>query len=128
MSMPISQIRTVAIPVADQDRAVEFYVGTLGFDKRLDIPVPQLGGRWIEVAPPGAQTTMALVLMASAAAVGVETNVRFSTPDAAELRQRLADAGVEVGELLTWGNGVPPMFTFKDADRNDLIAVEATHR
>ena len=38
--------------VTDQDRAIDFYVGTLGFDKRLDA---RLGGgrRWIEVGPDG---------------------------------------------------------------------------
>lgn len=57
----ITDIRTIAIPVTDQDRAVEFYVGTLGFEKHLDAPLPQLGGRWIVVAPPGATTSLALV-------------------------------------------------------------------
>ena len=33
----ITSVRTVAIPVADQDEAVAFYVGTLGFEKRLDV-------------------------------------------------------------------------------------------
>ena len=46
----ITDIRTVAVPVADQDRAVEFYVGKLGFEKRMDAPLQQLGGRWIVVA------------------------------------------------------------------------------
>ena len=40
------------VPVSDQDQAVEFYVGTLGFEKRMDGPFGE-GGRWIEVAPRG---------------------------------------------------------------------------
>ncbi|HEX3923344.1 MAG TPA: hypothetical protein VHY31_13735 [Streptosporangiaceae bacterium] len=32
----ITGLRTVAVPVTDQDRAVAFYVGRLGFEKRLD--------------------------------------------------------------------------------------------
>ena len=51
MRTAISGVRTIGVPVTDQDRAVDFYVGTLGFDQRLDVPVEQLGGRWIEVAP-----------------------------------------------------------------------------
>jgi lactoylglutathione lyase len=27
---------TTGIPVSDQDRALDFYVGTLGFEKRVD--------------------------------------------------------------------------------------------
>ena len=47
----ITSVRTVAIPVSDQDQAVEFYVGTLGFEKRLDAAFGP-GLRWVEVAPP----------------------------------------------------------------------------
>ncbi len=35
----ITGIGTVAVPVTDQDRAVEFYVERLGFDKHMDAPV-----------------------------------------------------------------------------------------
>jgi catechol 2,3-dioxygenase-like lactoylglutathione lyase family enzyme len=34
----ISRVETVALPVTDQDWAVEFYVGRLGFEKRRDVP------------------------------------------------------------------------------------------
>lgn len=54
VSTAITGIRTVGIPVTDQDRAA-FYVDTLGLEKRLDAPVEQIGGRWIEVAPPGVE-------------------------------------------------------------------------
>jgi len=42
----ITGVRAVSIPVTDQERALEFYVGTLGFDKMRDIPTPG-GSRWI---------------------------------------------------------------------------------
>ena len=48
----ITGVHTVGVPVTGQDRALEFYVGTLGLAKRLDVPYGE-GGRWIEVAPPG---------------------------------------------------------------------------
>ena len=51
--------RTVAVPVSDQDRARDFYVGTLGFEVRLDVPMPG-GGRWLTVAPPGGVVALAL--------------------------------------------------------------------
>jgi catechol 2,3-dioxygenase-like lactoylglutathione lyase family enzyme len=56
----ITKIGRVIIPVSDQDQALEFYMGKLGFEKRLDAPYGE-GERWIEVAPPGAATTIALV-------------------------------------------------------------------
>jgi hypothetical protein len=33
----ITDGRTVGVPVSDQDRAIDFYVGALGFEKRLDV-------------------------------------------------------------------------------------------
>jgi catechol 2,3-dioxygenase-like lactoylglutathione lyase family enzyme len=48
----ITDVRTVGVPVTDQDRALAFYVEKLGFEKRLDAPVEQFGGPWVEVAPP----------------------------------------------------------------------------
>lgn len=44
-------VATVLVTVPDQDKALEFYVGTLGFEKRIDFPSP--AGRWIEVTPAG---------------------------------------------------------------------------
>ena len=55
----ITQVGTVIVTVHDQDRAIEFYVDKLGFEKRMDAPFGP-GGRWIEVAPAGAATTIAL--------------------------------------------------------------------
>ena len=48
---PIDGVLTVGVPVSDQDRALEFYPW-IGSDSRSagDVPVPQFGGRWIEVA------------------------------------------------------------------------------
>ena len=56
----ISKLGTVVIPVSDQDRATEFYVETLGFEKRADVPFGN-GYRWVEVGPVGAETTIAIV-------------------------------------------------------------------
>jgi catechol 2,3-dioxygenase-like lactoylglutathione lyase family enzyme len=59
----ITQVGTVIIPVSDQNQALEFYVEKLGFEKRLHAPYGE-GERWVEVAPPGATTTIALVPLA----------------------------------------------------------------
>ncbi|QGN57473.1 VOC family protein [Nostocoides sp. HKS02] len=119
----ITSVHTVGVPVTDQDRALEFYVGTLGLDKLADAPVEQLGGRWIVVGPPGSGTTLALVPATPGVPAGVATGIRLGTDDAAALHAALADRGVEVGELLTWP-GVPPMFAVKDPDGNGLSVTE----
>ncbi|MGI8505945.1 MAG: VOC family protein [Solirubrobacteraceae bacterium] len=70
----ISDIRTVGVPVTDQSRSLDFYVGKLGFEKRLDAPFGD--GRWLEVAPPGGSTSIALVSAPQGAPVGVDTAAR----------------------------------------------------
>ncbi len=115
----INDVATVAIPVDDQDRALEFYVGKLGFEKRRDATFGA-GQRWVEVAPPGAVTTIALVPRQSGTPIGI----RFASDDAdadhAHLRASGADTDHEVMRL---GGGVPPMFSFRDPDGNAFVIV-----
>lgn len=119
----IREIRVVGIPVADQDTALRFYADTLGFEVQVDVPMPQLGGRWITLAPPGTAVMIALVLAREDAPAGVETGIRFYTPDAAATHAALQARGVEVGELLQWP-GVPPMFEVRDWDDNRFEVME----
>ena len=121
---PIDDVLTIGVPVTDQDRALEFYLERLGLEKRRDYPVPQFGGRWIEVAPTGASVTLALAPASAKAPAGVETGIRLKTGDAAAVHGELQARGVDVGELLHWP-GVPPMFALQDLDGNRLEIVEA---
>src|SRR4029450_9212413 len=52
----ITRVASVGIRAGDQDRAVDFYVGKLGFEKRRDDPMGP-DGRWVEAAPTGAETS-----------------------------------------------------------------------
>jgi len=121
-SSRVTGLRTVAVPVGDQDRALTFYVEVLGLDVRLDAPLPQIGGRWIEVAAPGAVTSIALVPATVDHPRGRPTGIRLATDDAGALHARLAGRGVDVGELLQWP-GVPAMFELRDPDGNTLVVV-----
>src|ERR1700744_4407211 len=77
----ISKLNTGVVPVSDQDRAIEFYVGTLGFEKRLDVPFGN-GYRWVEVAPAGGVTTIAIVPPPPGKPTGgVETGIGLATDD-----------------------------------------------
>jgi len=118
----ISDVRTVAVPVRDQQRALDFYGGVLGFETRMDSPFP--GGRWIEVAAPGATTTIALAAAQEGTATGVDTGIRFTTADATADHSGLAAAGVDVDAEVLRFPGVPPMFSFRDPDGNTLYVVE----
>jgi len=63
----ITQSATVTVPVSDQDRAVAFYTGVLGFENRLDFTYDS-GERWVEVVPPGAQTALGATARSSSSA------------------------------------------------------------
>ena len=112
----ITGIGTVGIPVTDQDRALEFYVGKLGFEKRRDLPFGP--GRWIEVAPPGSPTTIALV------PAGVPTGIRLATGDAGADHGQLQADGVDVDPEIMRIPDAPAMFGLRDPDGNTLILVE----
>lgn len=118
----IVDVGVVGIPVADQDRALAFYAGTLGFEVRVDAPMPN-GGRWIMVAPPGASTALALVAAREGIPAGVETGIRLASKDAAADHDTMVAAGVDADEVLNWP-GVPAMFAFRDPDGNGLEVVE----
>jgi catechol 2,3-dioxygenase-like lactoylglutathione lyase family enzyme len=120
----ITRVSTVAVPVSDQDRAVEFYVGKLGFEKRMDAPISG-SDRWIEVGPSDASTTIALVPPGDAFSPGTDTGIRLTTTSADADHAALQAAGVDVDpEVLRWGGGVPPMFSLRDPDGNRLYIVE----
>jgi lactoylglutathione lyase len=118
----ITQVRTVGVPVADQARALDFYAGTLGLEKRLDVPIGE-GRRWIEVAPSGAATTIALVTEKQNQPTGHDTGIRLVTADADAKHADLLARGVDADEVLRWP-GVPAMFAFRDPDGNTLEIVE----
>jgi lactoylglutathione lyase len=120
----IEGVRTVGIPVSDQERALKFYVETLGFAKLMDEPLEQFGGRWIEVRPPRSTITIALTPAREGAPAGVDTGIRFTTADAAALHTQLSASAVDVDELLRW-EGIPPMFDFRDPDGNTLYVSES---
>ena len=115
----ITDIGTVGIPVSDQDKALKFFTGTLGFEKRLDARFGE-NLRWVTVAAPGASTAVALIANPD---TGSDTGIRFLVPDAEAEHTNMSHRGIQVGDLLRWP-GVPAMFEFKDPDGNTFQVVE----
>ena len=96
-STSINQVGAVFVPVTDQDRALEFYVGTLGFEKRVDFLYGADDTRWVEVAPPGAVNTIALVGPSEGeSSGGDEARCAFATADIEADHAALRAGGVEV--------------------------------
>jgi len=122
-STRINQVGTVMVPVSDQDASIAFFVEKLGFEKRADIPFGN-GDRWVEVAPAGAATTVALITPRPGEATGIETRVAFSSEDVDADHASLKGRGVDVDdEVMRMGDPVPPMFFFRDGDANNFLIV-----
>lgn len=120
----VTQVGTVIVPVSDQNRAIEFYLDKLGFEKRTDTPFGN-GDRWIEVAPPGAATTVAIVRPRPGEPTGIETRIGFTSSDVDADHAELSARGVDVDEaVMRMGDPVPPMFFFRDPDGNSFMIVE----
>lgn len=135
----INQVGAVFVPVADQDRALAFYLDTLGFEKTADFLYGD-GIRWVEVAPPGAANTLALVPQDEGVSTGGDaTYCAFATQDIeadhANLRASGVDVDAEVARTglsrpgivsldATVADPVPPQFFFRDPDGNRFLIVE----
>jgi catechol 2,3-dioxygenase-like lactoylglutathione lyase family enzyme len=120
----VSKVSTVVVPVSDQDRAVAFYVEKLGLEKRVDIPFGN-GYHWIEVAPAGAETTIAVVPPPPGKPSGnSETGIGLYTDDIDGYHAELKAGGVDVdAEVSRMGDPVPPLFWLRDPDNNTLMVV-----
>lgn len=127
MSTAVTKVANVIVPFADQDRALRFYTETLGLEKRVDVPFGD-GERWIEVAPAGAETSIALTPPGPGGTTGDrQTGITLATEDIDAYHAQLRDKGVDVdAEVSRYGNGVPPMFWLRDPERNTLLVVEAS--
>ena len=123
----IKHVGTVIVSVSDQDRAIEFFVGKLGFELRSDIPYGE-GSRWVDVAPPGADTTIALSPPREGDSIsheGTTAVVAFGTDDVDADHAELRGKGVDVDdEVMRMGDPVPPMFFFRDPDGNSFLIVQ----
>jgi catechol 2,3-dioxygenase-like lactoylglutathione lyase family enzyme len=81
------QIRLASIMVDNQDKALAFYVGTLGFRKCKDIPMGPF--RWLTVSAPEG-------------AVGVELVLEpMGFPPAAVFQKALYEAGIPATAFMT---------------------------
>ncbi|HMI56760.1 MAG TPA: VOC family protein [Gemmatimonadaceae bacterium] len=92
----ITHLHAATVVVSNQDKALDFYVGVLGWEKTDDSPMgPTM--RWITVRPKGAATNIALAMPGwftkkPSLELGIETGIAFSTTDMkgtyAELKKR----------------------------------------
>jgi lactoylglutathione lyase len=126
--MPLTGIQSVSIYVSDQDKALDFYVNKLGFEKHEDAPLgiaEDASLRWVTVAPPGSQTEIVLVkgyANWSEERVGNFAGIVYSVQDIEGTFKELKARGVEITEepnKQPWGTQAQ----FKDQDGNTFVVV-----
>jgi lactoylglutathione lyase len=117
----ITGVRTVSIPVENQDDALRFYIDILGFTLLRDAPTPN--GRWIELAP-GDDGVILTLEPATPNLTRGAIGIRFTTDDIDGAHAALTDAKVETDAILRWP-GIPAMFAFRDPDGN-AFSITAT--
>ena len=123
----VSRVANVIVPVNDQDAQLAFYTEKLGLEKRADVPFgDEAGYRWIEVAPAGAETPIALCPPGpNGSAGGKDTGIALQTADIDAYHAQLRERGVDVdAEISRMGDPVPPIFWMRDPEGNRLMVVE----
>ncbi len=120
----VTRVGRVMVPVVDQDAAIAFYADKLGFTVAADVPFGE-GDRWVEVAPPGGGTALALVPPRGDYQPGRMTGIALESADPRADHAELAGNGVDVdGELMGGDGTVPLLFFFRDHDGNQLMMVQ----
>jgi predicted enzyme related to lactoylglutathione lyase len=108
------KIELLAVPVADIDRAKEFYV-RIGFNADHDHTVDE-NTRFVQLTPPGSACSIVLDLNFSEMVPGTLKAIQCVVADADAALQQLKDAGVDANGVdeTPWGRFV----YFDDVDGN----------
>ena len=111
----IKRIKFIGIPVADQDRALEFYTQKLGFRILTDQQFTPTQ-RWIELSIPGAETGISLFTPpGQESTIGGFINTSWEVENVEKTYEELKAKGVEFvapPQKMEWGTSV----MFKDPD------------
>ena len=121
--MTIHHIKIISIPVKDQVTAKRFYHDVLGFDVLQDQPF-RSDARWIELAPPGAQTAISLVTWFSSMPPGSVTGLVLETDDFSGDYALFSSRGLALSpvEAAPWGLYA----TFADPEGNGWVLQQTT--
>src|SRR5881394_2284853 len=116
----IRQIKFVSIPVADQNRALDFYTEKLGFTIITDQPFDEKQ-RWIELRIPKAETRVVLFTAeGDEKRIGSFMNMSYTCDDIDKTYEPLKNRGVEFEgppQKQPWGTYA----MFKDSEGNRFV-------
>jgi catechol 2,3-dioxygenase-like lactoylglutathione lyase family enzyme len=118
--MALTNLEVVSVPVSDQERAKDFYVGKLGFTVRIDAPFGE-SMRWVMLAPPGSRTSITLVTWFDTMPAGSFKGSVLGCDDLEKTLGDLSARGVQFNEdeiqEAPWGRWK----TFDDPDGNSWV-------
>ena len=121
----ITNVKTVAVYVADQDVALQFYTEKLGFEVRNNQPMGPKGS-WLEVAPAGGDTRV--VIFPRAMIEDWEQrkpSIVLGCEDTEIAYRELSAKGVvfkQTPTKMAWGT----FAIFVDPDGNEIVLAEGT--
>jgi catechol 2,3-dioxygenase-like lactoylglutathione lyase family enzyme len=116
--MAITSFEIVSIPVADQERSKVFYRDISGFTLlREESMGPR--GKWIQLAPPGCPTTIALVTWFESMKPGALQGVMLNSTDIEGDHHLFSSRGLQLSAIEQQPWGRYSMFT--DPDGNGWI-------
>lgn len=120
--MSIRRLDIVSIPVADAERAKAFYRDVLGFDVIRDNPMGP-NQQWIELAPPGAETSITLVTWFDSMPAGSVQGLVVDCEDIHATHADLKSRGLTISDIEAqpWGQ----FANFKDPDGNGWVLQQA---
>jgi catechol 2,3-dioxygenase-like lactoylglutathione lyase family enzyme len=98
------KIEVVTVPVSDVDRALEFYAQKLGFAVDIDHRVSD-EVRLVQLTPPGSSCSIHLGRGTIGTKPGDLDGVFLVVPDVRAAHARLAESGVNVGEVQVFDAG-----------------------
>ncbi|MET0147414.1 MAG: VOC family protein [Ilumatobacteraceae bacterium] len=109
------KLELVALPVADVDRAIAFYVGQLGWNLDHDVVVSD-EIRFVQVTPPGSACSIAIGTGLIVGEQGPIRTLQVVVPDIEAAHADLQSSGVTVSPIddQPWGSFV----YFEDPDAN----------
>ncbi|MGZ7041262.1 MAG: VOC family protein, partial [Thermoanaerobaculia bacterium] len=115
------ELTHVTLVVRDVDRALDFYLGTLGFEKRADIS--NQGFRWLTVAQPGHGLEIVLLkgVRETAKHTGVAERWILGTDDCRRDFAALRSRGVKFEEMEPQDGYFGVNATFADPDGNRFM-------
>ncbi|MGH2752891.1 MAG: VOC family protein [Actinomycetota bacterium] len=133
------KLELVLVPVADVDRARDFYTEKVGFNLDVDTQ-PAPGLRIVQMTPPGSACSITIGTGLELAEPGSVRGLHLVVSDIEAVRTELVERGVEVSEITHFEAGerkpgadpersnYGSYADFSDLDGNTWVLQEVGHR